>query len=322
MAKSEQNGTLDAARLLAAAGIVVFHTGAPGAALGYAGLPFFLVLLVLLMPVSAEQGFNRFARHRFKRLILPWLGWSLVYGGLKLAEAFALQRPIEQSFAPWMLLTGPALHLWFLPFAFVASLALWPLTTKGHARAAWPAAGTTARTTAWTTAGIAAGIVLLLAIPLLPMILPLQPMPIPVPQWLFALPPLLLGLVLLALPANMHWAFMALYAGLGLALDWPGGMLQTAIGGGLVLACLALPCPANRWTDCAARLSLPLYLAHPLIISLLHRTAGLSDSPLLMALLAILLTLALSLALHRLDLRAAPLLGWAIRRFSTRPNPA
>ena len=31
-------------------------------------------------------------------------------------------QPPGNAFAAWMLLTGPAIHLWFLPLAFAASL--------------------------------------------------------------------------------------------------------------------------------------------------------------------------------------------------------
>lgn len=43
-----RSATLDYARFLAAVGIIVFHVGAAGANIGYAALPFFLMLLVVL----------------------------------------------------------------------------------------------------------------------------------------------------------------------------------------------------------------------------------------------------------------------------------
>ena len=43
-----RNAMLDYARFLAAAGILFFHSGAPGAWIGYAALPFFLMLLICL----------------------------------------------------------------------------------------------------------------------------------------------------------------------------------------------------------------------------------------------------------------------------------
>ena len=48
-----RNATLDLARLVAAFGIVLFHSGAPGASLGFAALPFFMMLLLVLAFDSA-----------------------------------------------------------------------------------------------------------------------------------------------------------------------------------------------------------------------------------------------------------------------------
>ena len=73
-------------------------------------------------PAAARQSFGAYAIARARGLLLPWLAWSAVYGGVKVAEAVVGGQPPGNAFAPWMLLTGPAIHLWFLPFAFAASL--------------------------------------------------------------------------------------------------------------------------------------------------------------------------------------------------------
>lgn len=41
--------TLDCGRMVAALGIVLFHCGGPGALIGYTGLPFFTMVLILLI---------------------------------------------------------------------------------------------------------------------------------------------------------------------------------------------------------------------------------------------------------------------------------
>ena len=57
----KRNATLDIARLVAAFGIVLFHSGAAGSLIGYAALPFFLqVLIVLGLPAAARQPFGDF----------------------------------------------------------------------------------------------------------------------------------------------------------------------------------------------------------------------------------------------------------------------
>lgn len=82
-----RNGSLDYARFAAAFGIVFFYAGAAGSNIGYAALPFFLiVMIVLAIPSAARLGFADYTSGRARRLLLPWLLWSGVYGSLKLAE--------------------------------------------------------------------------------------------------------------------------------------------------------------------------------------------------------------------------------------------
>ena len=93
-----RNASFDYLRLIAVIGIIWFHTGAPHGDIGYAGLSYFLMLLVFLAVPRISQlrhtahrapAFLRYAAARGRRLILPWLGASLLFGGLKLTEVFA-----------------------------------------------------------------------------------------------------------------------------------------------------------------------------------------------------------------------------------------
>lgn len=116
-----RNATLDYARLLAAFGIVLFHANAPGHAIGYAALPFFLMLLLCLAwPAAQRDDFGRYVCNRATRLLVPFAVWSGIFGLLKLAEVLLTGVSLGSEFKPSMLLTGPAIHLWFLPFAYVA----------------------------------------------------------------------------------------------------------------------------------------------------------------------------------------------------------
>lgn len=140
-----RNASLDYARLLAAIGIVWFHSGAPGAHLGYAALPFFLMLTEwMAFATAGRMSFAPYVLSRLNRLMLPFAAWSLVYGGLKLVEIALSGRPLSSEFAWWMLATGPALHLWFLPFATLMSIAIFPLANRR-----------------WTLAGIIVSVMLL-----------------------------------------------------------------------------------------------------------------------------------------------------------------
>ena len=132
---TDHNATFDYARLVAVVGIIWFHAGAPGALIGYSGLSFFLILLVCnaFPQISSVRpqfhrapAWTRYAVARAQRLLLPWLIASLFYSGFKLVEV-ARGAPWGAEFTSQMWLTGAALHLWFLPFAFLVSVALWPL---------------------------------------------------------------------------------------------------------------------------------------------------------------------------------------------------
>jgi peptidoglycan/LPS O-acetylase OafA/YrhL len=264
-----RNGTLDHARLVAALGIVLFHSGAPGAAVGYAALPFFvMLLLVLAWPAAATRGFAAFAGGRARRLLVPWLCWSALYAALKLAEAALAGRPAASEFAPWMWLTGPAIHLWFLPFAFAACLAAAPL-----ARLAGPAAGRLPFAPALAVLALAALALLGLA--------QTAGRPVPVAQWAFAAPAVPLGLAFAlaaAAPPPHRRRRIAAAGGAGLALaaaalllGWTAATPQYLLAAPALAACLLRPAPATRRSRAAADLALGVYLGHALVAALALR---------------------------------------------------
>lgn len=295
-----RNGTLDHARLAAAAGIVLFHSGVPALAPGHAALPFFLMLLVLLgWTGAATTPFAAHARGRIERLMRPWALWSAVYAGLKIAEAQLAGRPLASEFAPWMLGAGPAIHLWFLPFATVVGLALWPLARLAAGKGqAWR--GTVA-------VGLVAGAALVLAAQAGPAL------PRPVAQWAFGLPAVLLGLGLVLVPGAAGRAGVlvvagALFAGAG----WPQGAGLVLLAGAALWLCLLVRLPAGPVSAGAARLSLTVYLAHPALASLLQRTGLLPDRSVALALATLALALGVALLIDRLQQRGLPAL--ALRR--------
>lgn len=287
-----RNATLDHARLAAAAGIVLFHAGAPGAWLGYAALPFFLMLLIqMAAPTAARQPLGAYAAGRARRLLLPWLWWSGVYALMKLADVVLAGSTLGAEFAPWMLATGPAIHLWFLPFAFVACLALWPLA---RAAAGLDAARRMALVMALAMAAVAA---LMLRHALVQGGTVLGA---PFAQWTFALPAVALGAGLALLPGWRAGAGLAVTTGLALALaGWPPGSTQLALAAGLLLACHALPMADSAGARRAAGLALTVYLAHPLLAAVLMRATPLPDASLGLALATLAASLLLAMALER-----------------------
>lgn len=284
-----RNGTLDHARLWAALGIVLFHSGVPGAAIGYAALPFFIMLLVVMALPQAERAasFWIFLQGRAARLLLPWLIWSGVYGGLKLADIILTGRPLSAEFELWMLLTGPSVHLWFLPFAFAASLALYPWARL------WPLA--TAKAPVLILLPAVALVVLGLAQD--------SEQPIPLPQWSLGLAGVLAGLaVALAQGKWFHLILtllaLAMAGGAAFALGWTTGLLQLMLATVVLLLCITIhrpDTPLSRW---AAEVSMGVYLVHPLVTSILLRTTPLVQHSLLMALATMVGALLLAEALR------------------------
>lgn len=281
-----RNGTLDHARLIAAVGIVVFHTGAPGAWLGYAALPFFLMLLILLAwPAAERQDFKSYVWSRWGRLTQPWALWSLIYGVLKLAEVMLTDRTLAEEFAPWMLATGPVIHLWFLPFALAACLAVWPLA-KGMSHQS-----DTARV--GLAACLSAG-----AVAVLIWHADAGELPPPLAQWTYAVPAVFLGAAL-ALVGPRRGLVMLLVTMLILVwVGWPNGSLQNGVAGAALIGCMALPTAATPASRLASDLSLPLYLVHPLVAAVLLRLSPLPESSVILALATLSASLVAVLVLH------------------------
>ena len=92
------------------------------------GVVGFIILLLSFCAFVVDKpepyGIAKVARRKSRRLLKPWLFWSIVYGGLGLAKMVYENVSFSDVFSPTMLLTGTRIHLWFLPFAFVAALVL------------------------------------------------------------------------------------------------------------------------------------------------------------------------------------------------------
>jgi fucose 4-O-acetylase-like acetyltransferase len=299
-----RNATLDYARLLAAFGIVFFHAGSPGAAVGYAALPFFLLLLVVLaLPGTERISFADYLNTKVQRLLMPWLIWSAVYSALKLAELSVTGAPFESEFSLNMLLSGPATHLWFLPFAFFTCIAIYPLSRLARRM------GTERTALIMAVAGVA---ILLLR----------QGVSLPVPfaQWLYALPAVCIGVTLALVWGRvaLMGVFLAAFAGAALLIGASEGLLQIVIAGGALMFCKICTLPATRSAHLAGALSLGVYLAHPLVLSVLGRTTSIAPNSLSMAVLGCLGGLAIAGGVHL----AAPWLaqskaGGLIARYRT-----
>jgi hypothetical protein len=229
----ERNGLTDYGRFAAALGIVWFGIQAPGQRIAYIALPFILVLLM----APSQNGLAGRAR----RLLLPFVTWSVVFGFLHMALALKGNDP---PFSWWnwdMVLIGTWDHLWILPFGFLAAIiAPWlqhPIASLGMA---WAAA--------------------------LVIVVKGTPGTMPFDQWSFGIIPMLVGI------AYFAWGWrLAVVALLGswliLHLGRPApDNFTILVGSGLALAALSWRLPASALSERCARMSVWIYLAHPLVI--------------------------------------------------------
>lgn len=123
---------LDSARLLATLGVIWTHvTEVQGqsygsSALGRFGTSYY-ILLALFFSVRSRiarpfEPMSLVIKTRLRRLMLPYLLWSLVYGALYIRYGLSIQSPFEEIALWWGPLAGTARHLWFLPFAAFAGI--------------------------------------------------------------------------------------------------------------------------------------------------------------------------------------------------------
>ncbi len=258
-----RNGAVDIARFAGALGIVWFHEHAPFAWLGYAALPMFMAFLLYFALLSGE---NRAAgtntRSRAARLLVPWLAWSAIYAVAKIADAIVSGTPLSSEFRSWMLLTGPSIHLWFLPFAFVIAWVLAFITRNGREML-----------NGWHIWGL-----FLLAQVGCYLLLTNYSFGRPFQQWLFVLPACFLGLMLYMAMGDrtrllLVWVTTAIAYFLAHALGWEHGALQMLIAAALCVLALSVHMPAAPLTKLLADVSLGIYLVHPMIHAILYRIA-------------------------------------------------
>jgi surface polysaccharide O-acyltransferase-like enzyme len=231
--KAERNGLIDYGQFLAALGIVWFHTQAPGFLVASFASPFFLVLLSMPSGTSPAT--------RAKQLLLPFLTWSLVFAMLNTALSLKNQSPPFDWWRWNMILTGTWIHLWFLPFAFLATLV-----------------------SPWLRHPLASlGLALLAAILI---VLNGTPQTVPFGQWAFGIIPVLVGI------AFVSWGWRLAVTTLFLStlilfLGQPSpDNITILVGTGLALLFLSNPIPETAISDWCGRLSLWIYLSHPLVI--------------------------------------------------------
>lgn len=133
-ASGQRNQVLDAARFIAAAGVVWVHTVESTqflhiGALGTFGVPFYVCVALYMMRRAlardAAVSLPKYYLHRFVRLYVPFIVWTIVYLlaiELKRFSVPAVQMLGWRDIAPGVLLSGVTYQLWFLPFLVIITI--------------------------------------------------------------------------------------------------------------------------------------------------------------------------------------------------------
>ena len=122
---------IEAARVLSAFGLVWCHTHSPGYEFAHSGLVVFVVLSVYLAGVHQQRpDFAATLHHRVVRLLVPWVAWFAIYAAINASHHRPMLDVHDGIVAG--VLTGPSMHLWYLPYMFVCLL---PIDAS---RRAWP----------------------------------------------------------------------------------------------------------------------------------------------------------------------------------------
>ncbi len=277
--------SVDFLRFLASFGIVWGHglsVARPDfAKVGYAALALFCILMAYYSvkavggprgPQSDGPAPDKVSRWLFQRRIgrvaIPWLFWCGFYLVLE-AVFFSDLRSVLVIEDPFSLLVGPVIHLWFLPFAFIATgLFLGPsrfLDTKRRVMAACLAAVPLAAGLFWLHDGAL--------------------LPEPFLQWAFAAPCFLFGLFV-ALGERHRaeiyaWAFFLSVCLVFLMLhpaSWPIYLVLAALVFG---AARLIVLPSGPAMKALGGLAMGIYLIHPFHMAVVYKFAGPGLDPVL-----------------------------------------
>ncbi len=267
--RNEKIANIERLRILGAFGIVWFHNqNAPLRSIGYAGLPIFLLVFIsLIVRYSHFHDFTGFTKRRAYRLLLPWLFWSAVYGVCMISKAVLQSEPILENFSASTFLVGTRIHLWYLPYSFGIALCLY-FINKFSSEISDLTIVLTMLFFSVATLGASSATMS-------------YSMPVPLPQWLFGLSSLPLGIAIgrCCYIINKRTEIL----------------LMTTIASVAIISCLllvkmgytnlALPysigtvlvCIAHLWhghygklTQFAAPLTYGIYLIHPLVGNVLE----------------------------------------------------
>ena len=286
-AKTSYRPAMDFARFLAAFGVVAAHAYASERDwIGHLALGLFLILTAFLAVQSMDRAGGRYPWiDRARRLVLPWLFWSLVFRVVFFVVADGPERYALLS-DPWTLLIGSSIHLWFLPFVMLAMVLVAP---SGR----WITSAPAVR--------LASVVLVLVTVPLFALH-HFVPMPEPLPQWAFGFPVYAYGLLIghAHRIGQVSWplAAVALLSVVGFVLTsepWALMSLVAALG---FEAFWRMPY-ARDWMKPLGAAAFGIYLVHPFFMLVCYKFLGADVNRLLATVLTFLMSWAATLLLRR-----------------------
>jgi surface polysaccharide O-acyltransferase-like enzyme len=175
-------------RIIACFGIVWFHVKAPAAFVGYGGLPAFMIVSVSFAAmINKNLSAKEILISRFHRMGVPWLFWSMVYGLAKISQSLWEGCPISSEFTSSMVLFGPSIHLWYLPFGMFVTAIVSLAARKGYFKFD--------RMYVFLYVALASATLIVCS-----WLLPRMGNTVPFSQWIFIFPAIVIGLVFAKIP--------------------------------------------------------------------------------------------------------------------------
>jgi surface polysaccharide O-acyltransferase-like enzyme len=301
----ERLASIDRLRILAAIGIVWFHTdGAPHRQIGYAGLPVFLLIFVSLLTTRGSAGTIRgFLRRRYDRLLKPWLFWSAIYGLCRLTKAACAMdiAALREMVSVETLTAGTSIHLWYLPYAFLLSVLIYEFNR-------WTAR---ANHVVVTSTAVLAGVAFLAvhAVGIWG-----HELPRPLPQWEFGLAAIPLGIAMgrcLEISPRELQRLSLLMISLAIVIGcqilnsrgFDSAVVPYGIGVSLVCIAYSWEIRSDILVSSLAPLTFGVYLIHPLVAYGLQQILTPDGSYSLFVLLTVCISALVVLALKRTPIR-------------------
>jgi peptidoglycan/LPS O-acetylase OafA/YrhL len=298
--RQDRIANVERLRILSAFGVASFHTHVwfPRSF----GIVGFVVLLLsfcaFVINRTEPYEFGDLAKRKAERLLKPWLFWSIIYGALALTKVLYRDIPFSDVFSVTMFLTGTRIHLWFLPFAFVAAVFL----VLVHQRTV------KVPETRNIVAAIIIGMVCVLGCSIIQTWVHLHT---PLLQWTLGLPAIPLGFAIgriMILPEHKDRRIFYLLVALSIAAGFvaytallrlergtwfdPGSEYIVRYGISIALVCLALYWPGrlDPISGILGSLSYGIYLVHPLVLVFLCQFEMLVHQPLLLLFLVLVIS--------------------------------